>query len=142
MIKIMQIISRLNGGFVHLLQHQHIALMKVVLVLIFLFMISCTNDDANEDANSNETINAAPPIINYSVVKIFPHDTAAFTEGLLVYNGQLYESTGGQSQENNFKSWLGPVDIKSGKAIRKVMLDTAYFGEGISILNDKIYQLT
>ncbi|MEJ7739094.1 MAG: glutaminyl-peptide cyclotransferase [Chitinophagaceae bacterium] len=105
-------------------------------------MISCTNDDTYEEGNGNASLNPEPPVINYSVVNVFPHDTAAFTEGLLVYNGQLYESTGGQPQENNFKSWIGLIDLKTGKAIKKVMLDTVYFGEGISVLNGKIYQLT
>ena len=75
-------------------------------------------------------------------MNVYPHDTSAFTEGLLVHEGQLYESTGGRPQDNNFKSWFGPVELKTGKASKKIMLDTAYFGEGISILNGKIYQLT
>jgi glutamine cyclotransferase len=76
------------------------------------------------------------PVINYSVVNSFPHDTTAFIEGLLIHNGQLFESTGDK------ESWVGIVDIKTGKADRKVEIDKKYFGEGISILNNKLYYLT
>ena len=102
-----------------------------------LAAFSCSN---NTDSTAEE--NAGPPLLPYNVVNIYPHDTASFTEGLLVHNGQLYESTGGTPQRDKYISWFGPVDLKSGKAVRKVMLDTSYFGEGITILNGKIYQLT
>lgn len=75
--------------------------------------------------------------MNYSIRSVWPHDTEAFTQGLLIHNGELYESTGQKGT-----SWIGLVDVKTGKADRKVTLDNRYFGEGISILNNKIYQLT
>lgn len=65
-----------------------------------------------------------------------PHDTRAFTQGLVIHGGQLYESTG---QDN---SWIGVVNVQTGVADKKVTLDSKYFGEGITILNNKIYQLT
>lgn len=100
-------------------------------------LFSCGN---NTDTQSDE--NSGPPLLLYNVVNVYPHDTASFTEGLLVHNGQLYESTGGSPKIDKYTSWFGPVDLKSGKAVKKVMLDTSYFGEGITILNGKIYQLT
>ncbi len=110
------------------------------LAIVFL---SCNNNSAGDVSdNDAASVNPAPPLISYNILNVYPHDTSAFTEGLLVHQGQLYESTGGQPRENDFKSWLAPVDIKTGRAIKKVMLDTAYFGEGITILNDNIYQLT
>ncbi len=66
-----------------------------------------------------------------------PHDTASFTEGLLVHNGKLYESTGEKG-----RSWFGRINIKTGKPEQRVDLDEKYFGEGITILNNKVYQLT
>ncbi len=107
-------------------------------------MGSCSNNgnDGDENGNTENSSNPAPAIVNYSIVNIFPHDTAAFTEGLLVHEGQLYESTGGQAESNNYKSWFGPVDIKTGKFQQKVMLDPRYFGEGINIIGGKLYQLT
>lgn len=74
--------------------------------------------------------------IAYTVQRLLPHDPKAFTQGLLIYEGQLYESTGQDS------SWIGKVDIGTGVASRKVVLDNKYFGEGIAILNNKVFQLT
>jgi glutamine cyclotransferase len=54
----------------------------------------------------------------------------------------LYESTGSPESPTNNGSWLGIVDLKTGKADKKVTLTKNYFGEGISIMNGKIYQLT
>lgn len=74
--------------------------------------------------------------IPFTVQSTLPHDPRAFTQGLLIHRGELYESTGQDS------SWIGVVDVRSGKANRKVVLDNKYFGEGIAILNNKVYQLT
>ena len=76
-------------------------------------------------------------LIPYTVVKVFPHDKSAFTQGLVIEYGRLFESTG---QEGS--SWIAEVDIASGKQDKKVILDDSYFGEGITVLGNKIYQLT
>jgi glutamine cyclotransferase len=75
--------------------------------------------------------------IPYTVVKIFPHDTSAFTQGLVIEYGRLFESTGQEGA-----SWIAEVELASGKQDKKVVLPNQYFGEGITILNKKIYQLT
>ncbi|MFZ9981157.1 MAG: glutaminyl-peptide cyclotransferase [Cyclobacteriaceae bacterium] len=80
---------------------------------------------------------ALTPVLDYSVRSTMPHDVAAFTQGLVIHQGQLYESTG---QEGS--SWIGIVDINTGIAERKAELSPSYFGEGITILNNKVYQLT
>lgn len=77
-----------------------------------------------------------PDLIKYSVTRTWPHDIKAFTEGLVIHNGQLYESTG------ESESWIGIVDIKTGITDKKITLDDKYFGEGITIMNNKVYQLT
>lgn len=74
--------------------------------------------------------------IAYSTKKIFPHDKKAFTQGLTIADGRLFESTGQSG------SWIAEVDIATGNQDKKVTLDKKYFGEGITILNNKIYQLT
>lgn len=79
---------------------------------------------------------ANPELISYKVEQTMKHDTLAYTQGFLIHDGQLFESTG---QEG---SWIGIVDPKSGTSDKKVILDDQYFGEGITILNNKIYQLT
>ncbi|HYG03770.1 MAG TPA: glutaminyl-peptide cyclotransferase [Chryseosolibacter sp.] len=107
---------------------------KVALLIClgcFVFVSACKNDKEKEAAESTV------PVIYYKVKSTWPHDTEAFTQGLVVHNGLLYESTG---QEG--KSWIGIVDVKTGEADKKVILDDKYFGEGITILNNKIYQLT
>lgn len=99
-----------------------------ILFLIAIIVLPGCSKKAGEKPSA--------PAINYSVVNSFPHDTTAFIEGLLIHKGQLYESTGDK------ESWIGIVDIKTGKASRKVELDKKYFGEGMSILNNKVYYLT
>ena len=109
--------------------------MRFPIYLFFLWiMISCTNTDSTNDTDDTKS---NVPNINYTVIASYPHDTSSFTQGLVFYNGQLFESTG-----NYGKSKLLVTDIKSGKALKQVKLDSMYFGEGLAILNDTIFQLT
>ena len=71
------------------------------------------------------------------VVKTFTHDADAFCQGLVVDNGQVWEGTGQYG-----KSTLRKVDLESGKVLESVPLAENYFGEGITLLGGKIYQLT
>ncbi len=110
--------------------------------LAFL-LTACTNTDSPGIDNNLNTRAAAPPIINYALINTYPHDTIAFTEGLLIHDGQLYESTGSPEELPQTRSVFGPLDLATGEINKKVELDrTKYFGEGITFLNDKIYQLT
>ncbi len=78
-----------------------------------------------------------PKVYSYKLITAYPHDPEAFTQGLEFHKDTLYEGTG-----LNGKSSLRKTDYKTGKIYKKIDLDKKYFGEGISILNDKIYQLT
>jgi glutamine cyclotransferase len=78
-----------------------------------------------------------PKALKYKIVNSYPHDPEAFTEGLEFHDGVLYESTG---QEGN--SYFRSVDYKTGKVIKQVDLPKEDFGEGITFINDKIFQLT
>lgn len=80
----------------------------------------------------------APQRYGYKVVNEFPHDNEAFTQGLEYHDGYLYESTG----QYDGRSTLRKVDLNSGKIINKINLGKEYFGEGLTILDDKIIQLT
>jgi glutamine cyclotransferase len=74
----------------------------------------------------------------YKVVSVYPHDSGAFTQGLEYYGNKLYESTG----EYN-RSSLRLVDLKTGKVEKSYLNpDKSVFGEGITIFNNRIYQLT
>src|SRR4051812_14668192 len=77
------------------------------------------------------------PVSAAIVVNTYPHDPHAFTQGLEYYGGYLYESTGIAGQ-----STLREVALETGKVLRKVALPERYFGEGPTIFNGKIYQLT
>jgi glutamine cyclotransferase len=78
-----------------------------------------------------------PADYRYRVIRQFPHDEEAWTQGLVYDNGVLYESTGLEG-----KSTLRIVDLKSGIPIRRIDLEDQFFAEGIAIFRDQIYQVT
>jgi glutamine cyclotransferase len=81
--------------------------------------------------------NVEPKLLKYSIVNTFAHDTLAFTEGLEFHNDTLFESTGQKGA-----SYFRKYDYKSGKIYKQNNLDSKYFGEGITFVNNKLYQLT
>lgn len=122
------------------------------ILLLALVTLSCgensnskTNNAANtkpSPANSNKTI-AAVPQYTAEVIKTYPHDPKAFTQGLVFHNGFLYEGTGGKAARgDDFFSSLRKVDLESGKVLQKYDVPPDFFAEGIAILNDKVFQLT
>ena len=78
-----------------------------------------------------------PEIWIAEIVSSFPHSTTSFTQGLEFNNGILYEGTGQKGL-----SMVAQVNLTTGETIKKMGLDGTYFGEGITILGDKLYQLT
>lgn len=78
-----------------------------------------------------------PKLYTYKILESYPHDINAFTQGLEFYNDTLYESTGQYKQSS-----LRKTDYKTGDILKMVNLPDRYFGEGLTILNNKIYQLT
>lgn len=78
-----------------------------------------------------------PKQLSYQVINSYPHLKTSYTQGLEYYKGYLYEGTG-----ENGHSKLLKVDIKTGKPLQTFDMDDKYFGEGITILNNKIYQIT
>lgn len=71
------------------------------------------------------------------IVAEYPHDTAAFTQGLTIHDGRMYEGTGRYGASS-----LRRVDITTGTIERMVSLDEAYFGEGMTVFENRIYQFT
>ncbi|HMO32470.1 MAG TPA: glutaminyl-peptide cyclotransferase [Lacibacter sp.] len=108
---------------------------------LVVLLAACTNNDASEPDNGLVNIPAPAPL-SYTLIRTYPHDTASFTQGLVFHNGVLYESTGNPDNIANNGSWLGPVNIENGMRIPKATLPAAEFGEGMTILNGKVYQLT
>src|SRR5215207_5857603 len=81
---------------------------------------------------------AAPaPVHGFRVVRSYPHDRQAFTQGLEFADGVLYESTG-----LNGKSGIRKVNLETGQVLQVQPLDAAYFGEGITVWKNRIVQLT
>ncbi len=81
--------------------------------------------------------NIVPMKYSYKVVKSFPHDPDAYTQGLFYKDGLLYEGTGQKGSSS-----IRKVELETGKVLQSVNLDSKYFGEGIVLFNDKLYQLT
>ena len=109
---------------------------------------AAADNAAPADGANSETANNAnaperkprpwmPFRYTYKLVKTFPHDTEAYTQGLFWHDGYLYEGTGQYGE-----SELRKVDLQSGKVVQKISLARKYFGEGIVLLDGKIYQLT
>lgn len=107
--------------------------------MLLLFACSCNNRVTPEtpDNPAPGTGIQEPQTLSYQVVAEYPHDTGAYTQGLLWHNGQLVEGTG-QLEESNVRK----VDLKSGKVLAEVKNAPNVFGEGVTILNGKLYQIT
>lgn len=101
-------------------------------IFIFIFSFSCNHKKVEERKEKVVASNLIP----YSLKATIPHDENAFTQGLTIHQDTLYESTG---RDN---SYLAAIDLQTGSQLKKVELDNQYFGEGITILNNKLYQLT
>ena len=80
---------------------------------------------------------STPELYTYELLNTYPHDITSYTQGLEFYNGVLYESTGQYGE-----SKLRALDYKNDAILNNVNLSRSYFGEGLTVLNDKIYQLT
>ena len=94
---------------------------------------------SNGEKKVNFTLlnNVAPKIYNYEIINEFSRSKNSYTQGLEFYNDTLYESLGRYGQ-----SKLVKVEFNTGKKLKEIKLPSEYFAEGITILNDKIFQLT
>jgi glutamine cyclotransferase len=115
------------------------SLISAIILLILFGCSNVTHIDNKIDYSNNLLI----PSIEFTVIKTYPHDPESFTEGSVFHDNQLFESTGAWDEFPYTRSVLGPIDLNTGKIIVKVELDKEkHFGEGITFLNNKIYQLT
>lgn len=81
--------------------------------------------------------NGPIPVYGFKLLKMYPHDPTAFTQGLVYHDGFLYEGTG-----LNGRSEIRKVDLQSGKVLQRQPIPAEYFGEGITLFGGRIYQLT
>ena len=114
----------------------------------FLFLLvssvilqACSGHEDNDADNPPAAPVSNIPVINFSVVGDLFHDTTSYTEGFLVHDGELFESTGHVDEVPSTRSLFGTVDLRTGHIHAKVERD-AYFVEGIVFLKNRLYQLT
>jgi len=81
--------------------------------------------------------NVTPKLLNFKIVNTYPHDTSSFTEGLEFFRDTLYEGTGLRGFSKLLKT-----DYKTGKIYKSLKLEDEYFGEGITFINNQLFQLT
>lgn len=103
---------------------------KILIILILVTLSSLIYIYLNNESELS-------PRFTYEIINKYPHDPEAFTQGLQIHRDILYEGTGLYG-----KSSIRIVDLESGEILHSVNLPRQYFGEGITVLNQKIYQLT
>lgn len=106
-----------------------------IILLIIIFAITSTGIVLL--VLDNDSIQDTPQNYTYEIINSFSHDPNAFTQGLEFENGNLYESTGLFAQ-----STLRKVELETGKVLYNISISDQFFGEGITIFDDKIIQLT
>ncbi|MCU0384634.1 MAG: glutaminyl-peptide cyclotransferase [Flavihumibacter sp.] len=113
-------------------------------ILVCLLASACSN--APQPADNGQQLPSnnlpAPATMQVSTVNVFPHDASSYVQGLVVYQGQLYEGTGGKPDSNEYESRISKIDLPSGKRGATQPLSKDYFGEGITVFQDKLFQIT
>lgn len=104
----------------------------IAIIIALLATIAFTTTNIN-----NTTLPTAPQQYTYTIIHTYPHDPHAFTQGLTYADNTLYEGTGVYGS-----STLRKIDLETGNILEAITLDSNFFGEGITIINDKIVQLT
>lgn len=111
---------------------------KYASIALLIIFAACNNGADDTDVVDNSIKPKVTPAIAYNIVAEYPHDTSAYTQGLEFYNGKLYESTGDYESSS-----LRVTDYKTGRVEKKHMMGSKnIFGEGITIFNNQLYQLT
>jgi len=111
----------------------------IIFLMTFIFWVyPVYSEDILERAfQLSPLLKTKVPITSVEVKNAYPHDPNAFTQGLFFHQGYFYESTG-----LNGKSTLSRKEVKTGKSLQEVKISQEYFGEGIALFANKIFQLT
>jgi glutamine cyclotransferase len=112
---------------------------RIFTVLSLICVLAACHETAKDEKDNLNTVKV-PAVLNYTITNVYPHNAGSYTEGLEWHDNALYESTGDTKYTGLSK--LAKVDLATGKDIQQIHLDKKYFGEGITVLNGKIYQLT
>ncbi|AXG75266.1 glutaminyl-peptide cyclotransferase [Flavobacterium arcticum] len=94
-------------------------------------------NNAETEGRIELTSGIEPKLLQYEIVNTYPHDIHAYTQGLEFYRDTLFEGTGQYKHSS-----LRKVNYKTGEVYKEVKQENKYFGEGITVLNNKVYQLT
>lgn len=96
------------------------------------------NNEKQVTTSSVTILNSeSPKVYTFKIINEYPHDITSYTQGLEFFNDTLYESTG-QYKESKLRK----LDYQTGKVLKNIDLADEYFGEGLTILNNKVFQLT
>ncbi|MGD9131560.1 MAG: glutaminyl-peptide cyclotransferase [Candidatus Bathyarchaeota archaeon] len=112
------------------MKRQHLAIILVTVAIIAVSSVTLV-------LLGNTPVDREPVHYTYNIVNVYPHDEAAFTQGLVFEDGFLYEGTGLYGQSS-----LRRVELENGNVTQLYSLPDNFFGEGITIFEDKIIQLT
>ena len=128
-----------NGKFSFALKDQKLGYQNIKALVYF-------EGENNEATGRVELVSAIQPkLLDYKIINTYPHDIKAYTQGLEFYRDTLIESTGnGAGNGTGLRgiSSLRKTDYKTGKVYKIVELPQTVFGEGATVLNNKVYQLT
>ncbi len=120
-------------------------LLPSFFVFFLLFLFSCRGPSVPSSvalsSSGEASVPAEPPIYTYEIVKTYPHDPDAFTQGLLFDNGILYESDGLNAEHGGHSS-LRKVELETGKVLKKADVPEPYFAEGLTLFQGQLFQLT
>ena len=108
-----------------------------ILAAALIGVVACTAPVPSAARPAAASAAAAETRLELEVVATYPHDSGAFTQGLLWHRGKLYESTGMYG-----RSSLREVEIVTGRVLRRVELDADEFAEGLALAGDRLFQLT
>jgi glutamine cyclotransferase len=111
-------------------------LLKPSILALLLLSTAC-GKELNQAGSGGPLSSAKATIYTFEVINSWPHDRAAFTQGLEIYQGGLYESTGQYGASS-----LRLVELQTGRVLRRIDLPRQYFAEGLTVFQGKLYQLT
>ena len=116
-------------------------MLSILFLHVFISFITVACDNSNSDNNTTtSTTNSSAgsiPVYTFEIINIYPHNTNAFTQGLVFDNNVLYEGTG-----RYYQSSLRKIELKTGEILKILRLDNKYFGEGVTVYKNRIIQLT
>lgn len=109
-----------------------------IFAAVTAVVVACREGEPKTPGEGDETVvEPTAPTVAVQQIRSYPHDSTAFTQGLVWRGGRLYESTGRYGESS-----MRLVELETGRVIQKVDLADTYFAEGLAAVGDTLYQLT